>query len=177
MSVIWITGLSGSGKTTLGNSILSELSATGRAALLLDGDELREIFTQYPLSQNYDRLSRINLAMQYSKLCKMLSDKGFIIIIATISLFREVHLWNRNNIDNYLEIFLNIPLQILRERDPKQIYSNYDSGLISNVAGLDLEVDFPVNPDLIISSFDLKDLPNIANEVLKLYLQKSAKKN
>lgn len=172
MSVIWITGLSGSGKTTLGNSILSKLSATGQVALLLDGDELREIFTQYPLSQNYDRHSRINLAMQYSKLCKMLSAKGFSVIIATISLFREIHMWNRDNIDNYLEIFLNIPLQILRERDPKHIYSDYDHGLIKNVAGLDLKVDFPINPDLVISSFDLNDLPKISNEVLELYFAK-----
>jgi adenylylsulfate kinase len=64
-------------------------------------------------------------------------------------LFREVHAWNRQNLPAYFEVYLKVPLHELRRRDPKGIYRGFDSGLLSNVAGLDLPVDEPNSADLI----------------------------
>ena len=74
--------------------------------ILLDGDQLREIFVD-SLDQDdtHDRSSRLALALKYSNLARLLSDQGFWVIVATISLFKEVHLWNRKNLKNYFEVF------------------------------------------------------------------------
>src|SRR5690606_38160129 len=91
---------------------------------------------------------RLALAMRYSKMCKLLSDQGFDVAIATISLFDEVHQWNRDNLPGYCEIFLDVPLDELRRRDSKGIYERLERREISNVAGVDLNVDIPKNPDI-----------------------------
>ena len=91
----------------------------------------------------------MNLAMQYSRLCRMLVKQGFNVVIATISMFHEVYAWNRNNIPGFYLIYLKVPVSELRRRDSKGIYKKYDAGEIVNVAGLDLEVDDPLNPDLL----------------------------
>ena len=81
-------------------------------------------------------------------LCKALSSQGFIVIVATISMFHEIYAWNRENLENYLEIYLKVPLDELYLRDDKKIYQDYKDGKLSNVAGLDLSVDEPLSSDL-----------------------------
>lgn len=152
--VIWITGLSGSGKSTLGRRVVRALRRSGEPVVYLDGDELRAVLIpQHQSDGAVDRDSRISLAKQYAALCGLLSRQGLTVVIATISMFREVHTWNRANIPNYLEIFLRVPLQVLRDRDPKGIYEAFAQGELSSVAGLDLKVDEPVAPDLIIDNY------------------------
>ena len=117
--------------------------------VILDGDELRNIIvSKKQEKQSYGREARINIALRYSSLCKLLASQGISVVISTISMFEEVYKWNRSNIDNYIEIFLDIPLEELRSRDPKSIYKKYDNNEIKHVAGLDLKIDIPKNPDL-----------------------------
>jgi len=154
--IIWITGLSGSGKSTLGSKVVEILRDRDEAVVYLDGDQLREVFG---LSQSakgaYTREMRILLAMQYSRLCHILSSQGFIVVIATISMFKEIHEWNRSNLENYFEVFLKVSIEELRKRNSKKIYSDYESGKLQNVAGLDLPVDEPKEPNLLFN-FDEK---------------------
>ena len=149
--VVWITGLSGAGKTTLAQAIVKHLRDNGQDVIFLDGDELRDILNR-PLNnvQSHDRESRLALAMQYAQLCRMLAMQGFIVVIATISLFKEIHSWNRKNLPGYFEVYIKVPLEELRRRDPKSIYQRFNSGEIKNVAGLDLKIDEPLNAHLII---------------------------
>ena len=149
--VVWITGLSGAGKTTLAQAIVKHLRDNGQDVIFLDGDELRDILNR-PLNnvQSHDRESRLALAMQYAQLCRMLAMQGVIVVIATISLFKEVHRWNRKNLPGYFEVYIKVPLEELRRRDPKSIYQRFNSGEIKNVAGLDLKIDEPLNAHLII---------------------------
>ena len=149
--VVWITGLSGAGKTTLAQAIVKHLRDNGQDVIFLDGDELRDILNR-PLNnvQSHDRESRLALAMQYAQLCRMLAMQGFIVVIATISLFKEIHSWNRKNLPGYFEVYIKVPLAELRRRDPKSIYQRFNSGEIKNVAGLDLKIDEPLNAHLII---------------------------
>ena len=149
--VVWITGLSGAGKTTLAQAIVKHLRDNGQHVIFLDGDELRDILNR-PLNniQSHDRESRLALAMQYAQLCRMLAMQGVIVVIATISLFKEIHSWNRINLPGYFEVYIKVSLEELRRRDPKSIYQRFNSGEIKNVAGLDLKIDEPLNAHLII---------------------------
>lgn len=150
-TVIWITGLSGAGKTTLSSATASRLRSSGSAVVQLDGDELRAIFGAGAAhSQNHGREARLVLAMQYAHLCRVLADQGLTVVIATISLFRQVHAWNRANLPRYFEVYLKTPMEELRRRDPKGIYRRFDAGTLTNVAGLDLPIDEPECADLLI---------------------------
>lgn len=143
--VYWLTGLSDSGKSTMCKMLVNHLREQGRNIIQLDGDEIRAVVGSVKAHSREDRLA---LAMRYSKMCKMLSDQGFDVAIATISLFNEVHQWNRENLPGYCEIFLDVPLDELRRRDTKGIYERHERDEITNVAGVDLKVDFPLNPDI-----------------------------
>ena len=148
--VIWITGLSGAGKTTLAEQLNLRLQKNHLRPVLLDGDVLRNIFkASSSEDQSYSRNSRINLGLKYGLLCKTLSNQGFIVIISTIAMFDKIYAWNRQNLENYLEIYLKVPLDELYMRDNKKIYQRYENGLLNNVAGLDLAIDEPVSSDLI----------------------------
>lgn len=148
--VIWITGLSGAGKSTLAVATADLLRAQGDSVVRLDGDDLRDIFGASTESrENHGRDGRLALALQYARLCRMLAEQDLTVIIATISMFREVHRWNRQNLPNYFEAYLRVPIEELRRRDPKGIYRNFDAGLLANVAGLDLPVDEPAAADWV----------------------------
>lgn len=148
--VVWITGLSGSGKTTLAREFVNVLRNSRDQVVLFDGDELREVLSFNKSNDKlFSRQSRLNLAIQYSNLCKLISSQGVTVVIATISLFNEIHEWNRLNLPNYFEVYLDVPLEILRKRDPKGIYKNFDEKRLDQIVGLDLEFDTPISPDLI----------------------------
>jgi adenylylsulfate kinase len=162
--VIWITGLSGSGKTTLALEVSSQLRKLGLPVMLLDGDVLREIFDQTRAYESGDRLS---LAFKYSRLCQSIASQGIAVVIATISLFSEIHSWNRKNHTYYFEIFLNVGIQELRRRDSKGLYRAFDAGEISDIAGLDLPVDYPENPDITIEDNSSISISDLAAKLIK----------
>ena len=142
--VIWITGLSGAGKSSLGREVVARLRAGGEAVVMLDGDELREVFGVAGANgQNYSREGRLALAMQYARLCKAIAAQGLTVVAATISLFKEIHEWNRAALPDYFEVYLKMPLDELRRRDYKGIYRRFDAGELTHVAGLDLPIDEP----------------------------------
>jgi adenylylsulfate kinase-like enzyme len=163
-SVYWLTGLSGSGKSTLCDLLVRRLERSGATVIKLDGDEIREILGA---ENAHTRAERLSLAMRYAKLCRMLSNQGIDVAIATISLFNEVHEWNRANIPGYIEIFLDVPLEELKRRDPKKIYERAASGDLKNVAGVDLEADFPSAPHLTISHKEGLTVEAAANKLLQ----------
>ena len=149
--VIWITGLSGAGKTTVAEQLTLRIREGGLQPILLDGDILRDLFKNTEvISAAYNREARIKLALKYAHVCKILSSQGFTVIIATVSMFREVYAWNRANLPNYFEVYLKVPLDELRLRDPKEIYRRYDKGELNNVAGLDLCIDDPLEPHVTL---------------------------
>jgi cytidine diphosphoramidate kinase len=140
----WITGLSAAGKTTISQLLVKYLRSKGENVILLDGDELRKVMS----IDTYDRDDRVALGMSYARLCKLISSQGITVVIAVIGLFEEIQFWNRKNISEYIEIFIDTPLDELKKRDPKGIYKKFKEGDIINIAGLDLEVDYPSNPEV-----------------------------
>jgi adenylylsulfate kinase-like enzyme len=167
-AVVWITGLSGAGKSTLAKKLVQKLKKEGIDVIYLDGDELRQVFGKTQHNQkNYDKEQRIELALKYSKICKLLVNQNKFIIISTISLYSEVHKYNRENLKNYKEIYLEVPIEILKLRNNKNLYSLFEEGKLKNVVGLDLEYDIPLNPDLIVKNIKTNDLDRNINKILK----------
>jgi adenylylsulfate kinase-like enzyme/glycosyltransferase involved in cell wall biosynthesis len=165
--VIWITGLSGAGKSTLAHEVVARLRSEHESVVMLDGDELREIFgASATNSQNHNRDSRLALAMQYAQLCRMIAGQGLTVVVATISLFHEVHAWNRDNLPGYFEVYLKVPVEELRRRDPKGIYRRFDAGELINVAGLDLVIDEPVAADWVVEFLPWKTVSTQAEELI-----------
>jgi len=170
--VIWITGLSGSGKTTTATIVVNELRELGHPTIFLDGDILREIFGSVEESKkNHGREARINLALKYSHLCSILANQGVTVVIATISMFKEVHSWNRKNLPNYFEVYLKVPLHILEKRDPKGIYLRQREGLITDVAGIDLTVDEPTSPGLIVEYKAQQSADQVSRFIISGFLE------
>ncbi len=131
--VFWFTGLSGAGKTTLADLVAKRFRMRGEVVVLLDGDELRPVFNfSTGSSTNHTPKQRLALGKQYGRLCKMIAEQGVTVVIATISLFNEVHKWNRANLPNYFEVYIKVPLNELRRRDPKGIYQKFDAGALTN---------------------------------------------
>ena len=168
--VIWLTGLAGSGKSTLARGLYKKLLAEYSNLIYLDGDELREIFDHY----GYDRKSRIDMAIKRSKLANFLSNQGMIVIVSTISLFKEVYDFNRRTIKNYDEIYVYCSLEELQKRDQKNLYTNALLGKEKNVIGIDIAYDEP-RPHLRLENQKIQDVEyNIA--IIQEFLKKTRKR-
>lgn len=154
-TVYWITGLSGAGKSTLGRALTESLREEGASVIFLDGDELREVFGG---ADGHSRDERITLARKYSRLCQLLADQGSAVVIATISMFHEVRRWNRENIPGYCEVYLRVPLAVLKSRDSKGIYVRAERGELGNVVGMDLPAEEPESPDFVFEGQTVEEM-------------------
>ena len=159
----WITGLSATGKSTFSSLLVNHLRSNGQHLIHLDGDELRQVLAD----QAYTREERVALSMRYARLCQLISNQGVTVVIAVIGLFKEIHEWNRENIPNYIEIFIDTPIDELIRRDPKGLYKKYLSGEIKNMAGMDLKIDYPENPDMHIKWSNGRSIESMFSELLK----------
>ncbi|OOB79005.1 MAG: adenylyl-sulfate kinase [Epulopiscium sp. Nuni2H_MBin003] len=143
--VFWVTGLAGAGKTTIGKIIYNHIKTTTEGVVFLDGDLMRETIAH---DLGYTKEDRLICAYRYARLCKLLSSQGLIVICCTISMFDEVRNWSRENIDNYIEIYIRVSQETLINRDQKNMYSTNQA----NVMGLTLSFEEPKNPDIIIDN-------------------------
>jgi len=149
-SVYWLTGLSGAGKSTVAHLLAGRLRLAGRCVLELDGDVLREVLGQ---TRGHSRDERFGLAMSYARLCREIAGQGIDVVCATVSMFHDVQRWNRTHIPAYHEIVLNVPIEELTRRDPKGLYAASARREISNVVGVDIPVEFPEHPDVVIDNY------------------------
>lgn len=152
-AVIWLCGLAGSGKSTLAMALNERLRAKFDNVIYVDGDESREIFGHF----SYDKNGRIDMAIKRSKLANFLSKQGQIVIVSTISLFNEVYEFNRANLQNYFEVFVECEFDELKRRDQKGLYTKALSGKIANVVGVDIAYDAP-SPNFTINNTKTIDL-------------------
>lgn len=161
--VFWITGLSGSGKTTIGREVYKQIREKKKNVVLLDGDELRDVFGQ---DLGYSEQDRLQCAKRYSRICQLLASQEIDVVICTISMFHEVRKWNRENITGYYEVFIKVPIEILQKRDQKGLYSGFASGISEDIVGLDLQLQLPVNPDIVIHNTGTAEPKEIAKYIL-----------
>lgn len=145
--VFWITGFSGSGKTTIGTRLYYHLKKQCSQVVLLDGDVIKKLFGAEEI--DYSKEGRKKRAFQYSELCKLLACQGVTVICCTIAMFDDVRKWNRQNIPNYHEIFIDVDLEAVSRRDAKGLYKQFKSGKNAMV-GIADDVELPKNPDVVI---------------------------
>lgn len=160
--VIWITGFSGAGKTTLAKALVPHL---GERVALLDGDELREVLD--PAWCGFDRTSRRRLAFTYARMARLLARQGFTVVVATISLFHDLHAWNRLHLPGYCEVWLDVPEEERRRRDPKGLYAAAACGEVQDMA-CECMVESPRAPHLTLRFEDRSDVETSVQLVLAM---------
>ena len=105
--------------------------------------------------------------MRNARLCRMLSEQGIDVVCATISLFRECQEWNRAHVARYCEIYLRVPMEVLVQRDQKQLYSRALRGEITDVMGVDLPIEEPSRPDIVIDNDGRQAPSDIAGDIIQ----------
>ncbi len=166
--LIKFTGLSGSGKTTIGKAVFEKYKKDNSNTVFIDGDSFRKVIGDI---LGYTTEDRIKVSWQIARMCELLISQGINVVCATISLYEEIHKYNRENIENLYLIYVDCNIEELIKRDQKGIYSaSKDSK--GNVVGLDLKYDKPEKCELIIDNSEKNDLEFKVNQVLELINEK-----
>lgn len=160
--VVWLTGLAGSGKTSIGNQLVELWRQTGAHVIHLDGDHLREVFSR---EQCFTLDARLELSRSYSRLARMLSNQQSNVVVSTLSMFHEIHSWNRKNLNCYTEIFLDVSKEVLICRDQKQLYSRALAGENIDVVGLNVDAELPSSPDITFKNDGEISIENAAHHI------------
>lgn len=160
--LFWVTGLSGAGKTTIGTILYQRLKEKYPNTVLFDGDVLRQVFGN---DLGYSKEERFACAMRYARLCKLLTEQGIFVVCCTISMFDEVRKWNRENIEAYTEVYIKVPVEILEQRNQKNLYDDVKKGTVENVVGMDLELELPQNPNIVLLNDGIKSPEEMGEEL------------
>ena len=146
---IWFTGLSGAGKSTLSEAIQARLQARGRNVEILDGDVVR---THLSKGLGFSREDRDTNIKRIAFVCSLLTRNGVACISAAIAPYREARAWARQEIGNFVEVYVKCPLEICRQRDVKGLYKLVDEGKITGFTGVDDPYEEPENPELVVET-------------------------
>ncbi|MFT0621443.1 sulfate adenylyltransferase subunit CysN [Ectopseudomonas guguanensis] len=149
--VIWFTGLSGSGKSTIANALEKELHAQGKRTYILDGDNVRQGLNKDLGFTGADRVENIR---RVAEVAKLMMDAGLIVMTAFISPFRAERQMARELIgeDNFIEVFVDTPLAVCEQRDPKGLYKKARSGQLPNMTGISSPYEAPLDPAFSIDT-------------------------
>jgi len=153
-TVYFFTGLAGAGKTTIGGLFYERLKEKSPDAILIDGDQARLAAGHSTaagtvlLEDRYTTQARKAGAFESFQACKRCAEQGRDVVICSIAMYTEVRTWNRENIENYREIYLKVTHETLYKRDQKKLYS---SGT-KNVVGVDLPWDEPGHSSIVIQN-------------------------
>ncbi len=147
--VLWFTGLSGAGKSTIANVLEKRLVEAGRHTYMLDGDNVRHGLNKDLGFTDADRVENIR---RVAETAKLMVDAGLIVVVSFISPFRSERRMARELLEpgEFLEIYVNTPLEVCEDRDPKGLYRKARRGEIANFTGIDSPYEPPEAPDLVI---------------------------
>ncbi len=168
--LVWLTGLAGSGKTTIGREVYKNLKNGDDNVVFLDGDGIREIFGN---DLGHDPEDRLKNAWRIAKLCRFLVEQGLVVVCSTMSLYKEIHEYNRELDGRYFEVYIHAPLEELVRRDQKGLYSRALKGEINHVVGVDLPFDKPAQNHIEIDNTELNRLEDKAEKILAMIWEKN----
>lgn len=163
---VWLTGLSGSGKSTIANLVEQRLFVAGRHAYVLDGDNIRLGLNRDLGFSEADRRENIR---RVTEVARLLVDAGLIVIVAFISPYREGRQDARSRFEfrEFMEIFVDAPLEECERRDPKGLYARARRGELVNFTGLDSRYEPPEYPDARVDTVRFS-AEHCADQVLQL---------
>ncbi|MBB4189086.1 bifunctional enzyme CysN/CysC [Sinorhizobium terangae] len=146
-AIVWFTGLSGSGKSTIANALDRSLHARGKHTYVLDGDNVRHGLNRDLGFSDADRVENIR---RVAEMAKLMADAGLIVIVSFISPFREERRMAREMMDEgeFIEVFVDTPLEECARRDPKGLYEKAFAGKIANFTGITSPYEMPQSPEL-----------------------------
>jgi len=162
--VIWITGISGAGKTTIANSLIEKYKNKFPHLINLDGDVVRKLYGDDLGYEENDRISQIK---RMQKICLFLENQNLIIIVSALYSNSTLMEWNRKYFANYFEIYLNVPLELVKRRDPKGIYKKFEKGQEKNIVGIDIPWHEPKNSDLVIDVDEMKSVSEVRDIIIE----------
>tara|TARA_B100000902_G_scaffold397176_1_gene460196 strand:+ start:3665 stop:4273 length:609 start_codon:yes stop_codon:yes gene_type:complete len=162
--VLWFTGLSASGKSSIANLVEQKLFNMKYKTYLLDGDNVRHGLNK---DLGFDEKSRVENIRRIGEVAKLFNDSGLIVLTAFISPFISDRKLVRDLFPqgNFLEVFIDSPLEICEQRDPKGMYKKARSGKINNFTGISSPYEKPENPDIHLINNDAQ-LEDLSNEII-----------
>ncbi|HWD49674.1 MAG TPA: sulfate adenylyltransferase subunit CysN [Rhizomicrobium sp.] len=168
--VLWFTGLSGSGKSTIANLVERSLFAQGRHTYLLDGDNVRHGLNRDLGFTDADRVENIR---RVAEAAKLFVDAGLIVLVSFISPFRSERRMAREMVgeDEFIEIFVDTPIEVCMQRDPKGLYEKAKAGQIKNFTGIDSPYEIPETAELTLKTAGV-DPAVLAIDVLDILRQR-----
>jgi bifunctional enzyme CysN/CysC len=158
-AVLWFTGLSGAGKSTIANLVERRLHAQGRHTMILDGDNVRHGLNR---DLGFTEADRVENIRRVAEVAKLFVEAGLIVLVSFISPYRAERMLARDCVaeGEFLEIFVDTPVEECRRRDPKGLYRKADAGQLRNFTGVDAPYEAPQKPEIRL------DTPNFTPEEL-----------
>jgi bifunctional enzyme CysN/CysC len=165
-AVVWFTGLSGAGKSTIANIVERKLHAEGKHTYLLDGDNLRHGLNK---DLGFTTADRIENVRRTAEVASLMAEAGLIVLVSLISPYRAERRMARDlaGDNNFLEIYVDTPLEVAESRDRKGLYAKARRGEIPNFTGIGAPYEEPDNPDLHISTAEYSP-EHAADAVIRL---------
>ena len=183
--VIWFTGLSGSGKSTIANILDHKLHEWGKRSMVLDGDNVRHSLNAGPsmlqdahgdefaqrFGLGFSAIDREENIRRIGTVAQLFSEAGIIALTAFISPYRIDRDRVRNNLlpGEFIEVFVDAPLEVCEARDPKGLYKKARAGEIKGFTGIDDPYEAPRSPELVLSAAD--KTPDVLADEVMAYLQ------
>jgi bifunctional enzyme CysN/CysC len=154
-ATVWLTGLSGSGKSTVAVELERRLVADGRPAYILDGDNLRHGLNADLGFTDDDRVENVR---RVGEVARLLADAGVVALVPVISPFRAgregVRAMHEAADVPFLEVFVDTPIEVCEQRDPKGLYAKARAGEITGFTGIDSPYESPASPELVLTPSD-----------------------
>ncbi len=172
-TVIWFTGLSGSGKSTIANALENLLHSEGKHTYLLDGDNLRHGLNR---DLGFTAADRVENIRRIAETAKLMADAGLIVLVASISPFAAERRFARElmGANEFIEVFVDTPITICAERDPKGLYKKAASGELHNFTGISSPYEAPLKPEIRVDTTS-REVGEIALEIRNLLTSRSSK--
>lgn len=166
--VFWFTGLSGAGKSTVANSLEMQLFHKGYRTYVLDGDNVRHGLNK---DLGFTQADRVENIRRVAEVAKIMVDAGLIVIATFISPYRADREMARGLFDSneFFEVFIDTPINICEERDPKGLYKKARRGEIKNFTGIDSAYEPPLAPELHLHT-DSQSVEEMAAQITDFYI-------
>jgi bifunctional enzyme CysN/CysC len=163
--ILWFTGLSGSGKSTIANLVEKKLHSMGKHSYILDGDNVRHGLNRDLGFTDADRVENIR---RVAETAKLFVDAGLIVLVSFISPFKSERQLARDLVEDgeFVEVYVNTPLEVCEQRDPKGLYKKARAGQLKNFTGIDSAYEAPDNPEIVVNSAE-KSAEELAEQIVR----------